>query len=105
VSTENQKTIAAWRVETFGTFPSPMRMAARANEEMAELIRALSSDDETKAVEEVADVLIILYGVAERLGFDLHTEVDRKMVINRARRWTVDASGHGCHIRNKAVTP
>lgn len=34
---------------------------------------------------EAADVLIALYCLATRAGFDLHAELDRRMVRNRAR--------------------
>lgn len=106
MSTENQKTIEEWRRATFGMPLSRMRIAVRANEEMAELLRALSTDDnDPKAASEIADVVIVLYSVAELLGVDLHTEVDRKMAINRARRWSLDGTGHGYHVRDKAVSP
>lgn len=101
---ETQKSIETWRLETFGPFLSAMRMGARANEEMAELLRALSTGD-PNAANEIADVVIVLYGVASKLGVDLHDEVDRKMNINRARTWNVDSTGHGYHVRDKAVTP
>ncbi len=103
---EDQTTIERWRTETFGPTSSTMRIAVRANEEMSELLRALSTDDgNPKAAEEVADIVIVLYGVATRLGVDLHAEVDRKMMINRARRWSLDGTGHGYHVRDKSVTP
>lgn len=98
--TETQKTIVAWCEETFGPATSSVRIAARANEEMAELIRAVATDDRhPKAAEEIADVFIILYRLAERLGVDLHGEIDRKMAVNRARAWRLDGSGHGYHVR------
>lgn len=101
---ETQKTISAWTTATFGEASSNARVAARANEEMAELLRALTSDDNhSKAVEEVADVVIILYRLAERMGADLHEEIDAKMQINRAREWAVTADGHGYHVRNKSL--
>lgn len=48
---------------------------------------------------EAADVLIVLYGIAGMRGFDLHAEVDRKMAINRARRWKANGDGTGYHIK------
>lgn len=100
---ENQKTISDWADKTFGPSGSNARVAARANEEMAELLRALTADDEhPKAVEEVADIVIILYRLATRLGVDLHDEIERKMNINRDRIWKRDNTGHGYHVRDKA---
>jgi NTP pyrophosphatase (non-canonical NTP hydrolase) len=99
---ETQKTISAWATETFGPVGTNVRVAIRANEEMAELLRALSVDDNSpKAAEEIADILIVLYRVAERLGCDLLAEVDRKMAVNRLRKWNRDGSGHGYHVRDK----
>jgi len=83
---ETQKTVSQWADETFGLASSNTRVAARANEEMAELLRALTTNDtDQKAVEEAADVVIVLYRLAERMGMDLHSEIDRKMSINRQR--------------------
>lgn len=99
---ESQSSISTWATDTFGPVSSNARVAARANEEMAELLRALTADDRSpKAGEEMADVLIVLYRLAERLGMDIHKEVDRKMAINRAREWKLDATGHGYHVREK----
>jgi NTP pyrophosphatase (non-canonical NTP hydrolase) len=101
---ETQESVSKWANETFGPAGSNARVAARANEEMAELLRALTADDSSpKAIAEVADVVIVLYRLATRLGGDLHAEVDRKMAINRAREWKLDATGHGYHVRDKAA--
>lgn len=50
---------------------------------------------------ETADVLIVLYNIAGMRGFDLHEEVDRKMKINRARRWHKLGDGTGYHIKGE----
>jgi hypothetical protein len=106
---ESQQSIAQWAAATFGEPGSDMRIACRANEEMAELLRALSISAATSegyrhratesAAGEAADVVIVLFRLAERMGFDLLAEVDRKMAVNRARRWEVDKSGCGQHVR------
>jgi NTP pyrophosphatase (non-canonical NTP hydrolase) len=100
---ETQKTISEWAENTFGPSGSCARVAARANEEMAELLRALTSDDANiaKAAEEIADVVIVLYRLATRLGVDIQFEIEQKMEINRNRVWTKDGTGHGYHLRNK----
>jgi NTP pyrophosphatase (non-canonical NTP hydrolase) len=96
--TENQWSISEWAEETFGPAGSTARVAARANEEMAELLRHLTTDERhPKAAEEVADIYIVLCRVASRLGIDIQDEVDRKMAINRAREWRLDGTGHGYH--------
>jgi hypothetical protein len=65
---ETQESISLWAEETFGPVGSNARVAARANEEMAELLRALSTDDSNpKAAEEAADVVIVLCRLAHRL--------------------------------------
>lgn len=97
---ECQHSISQWAEDTFGPVSSNARVAARANEEMAELLRALTcGDNNDKAASEIADVFIVLYRLADRLGADVHAEVDKKMKINRARKWTLDGTGHGRHVR------
>lgn len=58
--------------------------------------RELQSD---KIPVEVADVIIVLYGVAGMRGFDPLAEVDKKMEINRARTWKAMGDGTGYHIK------
>lgn len=97
---ENQASINEWITATFGETGSNFSVAARANQEMAELLMALAVDDEhPKAVEEAADIVIVLFRLAERRGLDLMDEIDRKMAINRARKWNV-ANGHGYHVKS-----
>lgn len=104
MGTENQRTINRWIEDTFGAAGSNLSVAARANEEMAELLTALAHDDRhPKAVEEAADIVIILFRLAERQGRDLMSEVDRKMAINRRRTWKVE-NGHGYHVPDASVT-
>lgn len=104
VPSETQASVTAWANETFGQAKSNARIAARANEEMAELLRALTADDANPAAPaEVADVVIVLYRLASYLGVDLMQEIDAKMAINRARVWAKDASGHGYHVRDKGT--
>lgn len=101
---ETQKSIVEWADETFGLSKSNMRVAARANEEMAELLRALSVDDQNmSALEECADVYIVLCRVVSNLGGDFQALVDAKMARNRKREWKLDGSGHGYHVRNKEL--
>ena len=57
---ETTTTITQWASETFGEATSVMRAVARVNEEMAELIRAITAGKpREKIIEEAADVSII----------------------------------------------
>lgn len=95
-----QAVIAHWARETFGQSTN-MRAATRANEEMAELLKALAIDEKhPKAPEELADILICMYRIAENLGVDLHDEVDKKMRGNYVRVWEKDGSGCAYHVPN-----
>lgn len=70
--TETQSSISTWASETFGEPGTLIRVLARANEEMAELLREATADCRPeKLAEEAADVLIVLFRVAERKGFKL----------------------------------
>lgn len=169
---ETQDSIARWSRSVFGDSSTPARVAARVNEEMAELLRTMASPgNKVEAAEEAADVTICLAVLGSKLHFhvydpaivpigalkgmtsrmtaaseacsanqslgyllstialeesadidvqtrcwiagrecvdrlwrmcrcvgaDLIQQVDRKMVINRGRRWKVDESGCGYH--------
>lgn len=108
---ETQETISAWADATFGEATSAARVAARANEEMAELIRhALAYDvptvgpqhfrEQQRAVaEECADVVIVLMRLCRNVGCDLLDEIEKKMAKNRARQWRMDGTGHGYHVK------
>lgn len=102
---ENQATVAEWADATFGP-TTPWRAFERMQKEYWELrdkVYAIGANEGDAfsledARAECADVLITLYRVAEALGCDLAVEVDRKMEINRKRKWVVDANGHGQHV-------
>lgn len=101
---ESQYKISAWADQTFGPASSNARVAARANEEMAELLRHLTADDyHPKAAEEIADVVIVLCRLMTRLGRDMGEEIERKMEINRARVWNLTTDGHGYHVRDRTA--
>lgn len=69
---ETQESIAAWIAETFGEEVSNARIVARANEEMAELLKCVTTDeDHPKIGEELADVAICLCRLGPRLGVDV----------------------------------
>jgi NTP pyrophosphatase (non-canonical NTP hydrolase) len=101
---ETQRSIAEWADQAFGRAPSLARIAARANEEMAGLLREAASEDSDdrehveNLVAEAADVVTILYHLAQVAGHDLHEAIDRKMAINRQRQWRRDGTGHGYHV-------
>jgi NTP pyrophosphatase (non-canonical NTP hydrolase) len=93
---ENQGSITAWQIETFGP-TTPWLAFQRMQKEYWELRDMIHAGYFEKARVECADVLITLFRVAEALGFDLLNEVNHKMAINRVREWDVDADGHGQH--------
>lgn len=97
---ETQQTISQWANETFGEPVTNMSIARRAQKEMAELVTGLLADDRDPAAPvEAADVIIVLMRLFERFGTDWQTEVNKKMAINRARRWVLDGNGHGSHVK------
>jgi hypothetical protein len=99
---ETQQSVSEWAVDTFGDTGTNVRVAVRANEEMAELLRELTIDDQSpKAPKEIADIIIVLYRLATRMGVSIQEEIDHKMALNRERVWTLDQSGCGKHVRNK----
>jgi NTP pyrophosphatase (non-canonical NTP hydrolase) len=91
---ETQATINQWQAEHFPTARST-GVVNHLCEEFREFLNAPSDAD---AVEEAADIVILLYFWAMLNGIDLHAEIDRKMAKNRARRWAIQADGTGRHI-------
>lgn len=105
---ETQRSISDWAWETFGQPALGSRYVERAKEEMRELKDACDiyeagkagnpTDARERIVEELADVFIVLYPLAELCGFDLDKAIDKKMRINRMRQWKTDGSGTGQHV-------
>lgn len=99
---ETSASIAAWALSTFGSVRSNLSTVDRAQQEMNELRDLLVSDDGAqKAVEEVADVAIVLSRIVAAHGKDLQAEIDRKMIKNRARKWKLTGDGHGQHVEEQ----
>ena len=101
---ELQKEISKWAEATFGSVGSNMSVATRANKEMSELLQSLTEDDwSPKAAEEVADVVMVLMRLADRMGFSVEAEVQRKLAINKSRQWKLDGHGHGYHVKEQSA--
>ena len=114
--------VTLWGADKLGSFDCVERGVGRALMEFGELVRALGLStvgrnvegagrsivrqeyrpepivDVDSIAEEMADVVIVLYRAASAAGIDLHTEIDRKMAINRKRDWRREAGGTGRHI-------
>lgn len=100
---ETNEAICAWANEAFGPAVTRLSIARRAAEEMDELIAALEEDDRhPKAPEEAADIIIVLARLFEEFGTTEQAEIDRKMTVNRMRKWRQTGTGHGYHIKENA---
>lgn len=100
MSSESQRSIADWANKEFGRqqdeikgFISDFRRVLEEMEEFTETVNA------QEAIEEAADVVITLYIFADRLQYDLHDQIDRKMAINRSRKWIAHGDGTGHHVK------
>lgn len=70
--------ISAWADETFGSGGSLARVAGRANEEMAELLRKVTAGrPHAEVIDECADVEIVLCRLVARAHGDLDVEKPR----------------------------
>lgn len=86
--------VTAWAQDTFGD-ATIQRQFERALEEMRELDSALLARlPNSKIAEEAADVVICLYRIIGRLDPDA---IEKKMKVNRARKWKVDGEGCAYH--------
>lgn len=96
---ETQRSISRWADDTFGDKCSNLSIATRANKEMAELVMCLANDElDPHAVEECADICIVLLRLVERHNLSLLQAIEDKMQVNRARKWNLDGHGHGYHV-------
>ena len=95
---ETQATIAAWGEATFGPARNPGDLVARAQQELKELAEAVAQGQQEEAAMETADVMILLYRLADDLGYDLQDAVKRKMAVNRSRTWIRAGDGTGRHV-------
>jgi NTP pyrophosphatase (non-canonical NTP hydrolase) len=93
---EDQSTITEWQRDTFGSV-TPLNAFCRARKEWRELEDLMTENMSSKAVDEAADVVIVLYALAGAFGLDLHEAIDRKMAINRSREWDLNGDGTGQH--------
>jgi NTP pyrophosphatase (non-canonical NTP hydrolase) len=90
---ETQASINAWQRETFPdatTYGTVQHVLEEANE-------WLKSSTDAEAAVEAADIMISLYHWCDRVGVDLHAEIDAKMARNRARTWRIQPDGTGRH--------
>lgn len=75
---ETQASISRWAEETFGPVGSNFRVATRANEEVAELLRAVAADKPAESIiDECADIAIVNARLADRVGIDFFAQLDR----------------------------
>jgi hypothetical protein len=72
--------IVAWQRATF-----PHGTAASAADHL--LREAVELQDVPTDADEIADVFLLIVGVADRAGVNLADAVARKLAINRARTW------------------
>lgn len=90
---ETQATINQWQRQQFPA-AGAIGVVNHLREEFWEFLDAPSDE---AAVQEAADIVILLYSWAMLNGIDLHAEIDRKMEKNRARQWTIQDDGTGRH--------
>jgi NTP pyrophosphatase (non-canonical NTP hydrolase) len=99
MATETSKSIYEWGQAAFGPVSDHNRVIARALLEFDELAEAVAQGASVDAIAaEAADVAILLNRLLGLLGRELGEEVDAKMKINRARKWTRNGDGTGRHV-------
>jgi hypothetical protein len=89
---ETQASINKWQRERF-PFATTEGVLNHLNEEVIEFFLEPSA-------EEAADIMILLYGWAGKVGVDLLAEVDKKMLKNRHRKWNIQPDGTGRHTKD-----
>jgi len=76
--TKIQTDIGAWHRATFGNKGIIDRIRRKLEEEASEADAVLFLEDWRDSAQELADVCICCYALADRIGFDLDREIVRK---------------------------
>lgn len=93
-----QREITTWAAETFPDATMD-DIAHKFGDEVAELFcDAGVWAEHGEVADELADVAILLYQIADRCGVDLDTVVREKMETNRARTWERLDDGTWRHV-------
>lgn len=129
---ETQSTVGQWAVNQFGK-PTPLAVLRRMCDEVLEGMELCVIENEPtrtmfkafrmglehldkyahtdvaqrqlapRIAEELADATIVGYHASAILGVMLYEEVDKKMVVNRRRRWKSNSDGTGQHVDEDIV--
>ena len=96
---ENSRSISEWAVSVFGDTKDDKVVLERAAKEFKELQELVDAGIKSyKVAVEAADVVICLARLVDRQGYDLFELVDKKMEINRKRKWISTGDGCGRHV-------
>lgn len=96
--TELQHEIGAWGDATFPQ-SNIDTVAEHLAEEVVEFFDDYRSGLDSQE-EELADMFLLMLHFAHKSGFDMAEAAERKMAINRARKWNIKAepAGHFKHV-------
>jgi len=92
---ETQNTIGAWVREAFN--PDLSMQVKKLHEEVAEFSEAVESGNLSHAAEELADIAIVVFGLAFQLGVPILKGMNSKMITNRNRKWKFE-NGVNRHV-------
>lgn len=84
---ESPKSVGVW-LETLPETTLQMQ-ARKLREEANEFLDAIEAGDYEHAKEELADVVIVAFGLAYKLNMQLFRKINHKMKRNRVRNWKV----------------
>lgn len=94
------KEIQTWAKETFGRPKADgIGVFLKVRDEIDELEEELALPIDTDKVGiEIADIIITLCHLSSTWDLDIEALLNRKMEINRSRKWAVNELGSGQHI-------
>ena len=92
---ETQNTIGNWLVEAIN--PPVEKQIIKLRQEVEEFAEAMESGNSSHAAEELADVALVVFGIAFLMGFSILKAMNKKMVVNRLRSWKL-VNGVGQHV-------
>lgn len=100
MSRETQASISAWQLATFpnATEAGVVKHLTEEFHEFLDVAHTYSVRRELRALDEAADIVILLYAWAATHNYDLHEAIDAKMAVNRTRTWNIQPDGTGRHV-------
>lgn len=94
---EIQKLCGTWQSGAYSSAGSKMELDTMMSKLREETEEAMVEFDQNKLKVELADIGIVIYAISFLMGWDLDSEIRKKIEINSKREWYVLPDGRIKH--------